>query len=136
MKKMTKILSLVALSTILFISSCKKKEDPKPVVERAVVLPAANVSTYTGDLGYNGSGSPIAVPNTGTATITQSSDKIVSISFNSGVPTLSGLKFEQSGSNYVSFSEDGSVAGITLSGNNLKVAASKDSKTWAFDGDK
>jgi hypothetical protein len=130
MKKITQILSLVTLTATLFIFSCKKK------VEDAiyVALPTENITTYTGNLGYTGTGAPIA-NLTGTATITQS-DKVVNITFSDNIPAVTGIKFIKNGNDYASVSENGSVAGISFTGNTVKIAVTKDGGTWAFSGTK
>ncbi len=133
MKTITKISCFTFLATVLFFSACKKK------IEDAiyVALPSENVTTYTGKLGFtNSNGSaPIAKDNGAKATITQI-DKVVSISFSDSVPPVTGIQFIKSGSDYVSVSENGSAAGISFSGNTVKIAVTKDGKNWGFDGTK
>jgi hypothetical protein len=133
MKKITQILSLVTLTATLFIFSCKKKVEDAVYVD----LPTENLTTYNGKLGYNANdGSlPIANDSTGKATIAQS-DKSVTITFSNNVPSVSGIKFIKSGSDYVSVSDNNSAAGISFSGTTVKIAVTKDGKTWAFDGTK
>jgi hypothetical protein len=133
MKTSTKILGLAIFSMVIFFSACKKKVEDAIYVS----LPTENITTYTGKLGFsNNDGSlPIANQTDGKATISQS-DKVITIAFSDNVPTVSGIKFIKSGSDYVSVSENGSAAGISFSGNTVKVAVTKDGKTWGFDGTK
>ncbi len=126
MKTISKFLGLSALAVVLTFTACKK--------DKVVALPTENLTTYTGDLTYAGSGNNVAETD-GKATVSQSG-KIVSISFNYGVPSISSVQFEKSGSNYVSISKDGSVAGISFSGNTVSIAYTKDGNTWGFTGSK
>jgi hypothetical protein len=126
MKTISKILSFSALAIVLTFTSCKK--------DKTVELPSENLTTYTGDLTYTGSGTNVAETD-GKATVSQSG-KIVSISFNYGVPSISSVQFEKSGSNYTSISKDGSVAGISFQGNTVSIAYTKDGATWGFNGSK
>jgi hypothetical protein len=126
MKTISKFLSLCALAIVLTFTACKK--------DKVVELPAENLATYTGDLSYAGGANTIAETD-GKATVSQSG-KIVSISFNYGVPSISSVQFEKSGSNYVSITKDGSVAGISFSGNTVSIAYTKDGATWGFTGSK
>jgi hypothetical protein len=133
MKTSTKILGLAIFAVAILFSACKKK------VEDAiyVALPAENITTYTGKLGYaaNDGSLPIANETTGKATIAQS-DKVITITFSDNVPSVTGIKFIKSGSDYVSVSENGSAAGISFTGNAVKIAVTKDGKNWGFDGTK
>jgi hypothetical protein len=125
MKTISKFLSAAVVAIALISTSCSK--------DKVVALPSENVTSYTGDLGYTGSSLPIANPGNGKATISQSGTN-VTISFSDGVPSISGIKFQKSGSNYVSVSEDGSVAGISFSGDNVSIGVTKDGGTWSFSG--
>jgi hypothetical protein len=125
MKKIFYGLKLLALSSLLLLSACKKED-----------LFAEYVATYTGSLGYNvTTPNPITNTTSGQATITQS-NKVVSISFSNGVPSITGLRFKKSGSNYASIATDGSVAGINFEGSKANIAYTKDGNTWAFTGTK
>ncbi len=130
MKKLFYNLSLLAFTALLFLSACKK-EDLDDLFDE---LPAEYVATYTGSLGYNiTTPTPIANATSGQATITQS-NKVVTISFSNGVPSITGLRFKKSGSNYASIATDGSVAGINFEGTKANIGYTKDGNTWAFTG--
>jgi hypothetical protein len=133
MKKTIKLLCLVASLGLFALSACKKKVEDVIYV----TLPSENITTYTGKLGYNNNdGSlPIANDTTGKATIAQS-DKVVTITFSNNVPTVTGIKFIKNGADYVSVAEDGSAAGITFTGNSVKIAVSNNGKSWGFEGKK
>ncbi len=127
MKKLFYVFQLFALTSLLFLSACKKED----LFDE---LPAEYVTTYTGSLGYNITGAnPISNLTSGQAIITQS-NKVVTISFSNGVPSISGLRFKKSGSNYASIATDGSVAGINFEGSKANIGYTKDGNTWAFSG--
>lgn len=130
MKKLFYNLFLFACTSLLFLSACKKAN----IEDLFDELPAEYVATYTGSLGYNiTTSNPITNTTSGQATITQS-NKVVSISFSNGVPSITGLRFKKSGSNYASIATDGSVAGINFEGTKANIAYTKDGNNWAFTG--
>jgi hypothetical protein len=134
MKILTKITILSVLCSMFFFTACKKKAETL-VDEIYVVLPPENITTYTGQLAYTGNGQTLGDPLNGKATIEQSG-KIVSITFSNSVPSVTGIKFVKNGNDYVSVAENGSAAGISFTGNTVKIAVTKDGGNWGFSGSK
>ena len=124
------------LAFVFAASACGSKKDDSAPASVVVELPAAVVSTYSGQLSYTSAASPIGTAN-GRATIAKTGDKTYSITFSDGVPALTGLKFQTAtGSSYATVASDGSTAGMTISPTTLNVGVTKGSETWGFSGDK
>lgn len=129
--------SKAALLAFAFTAySCSSKSNDSAPASTVVELPAAVVTTYSGQLSYTGSAMPIGTAN-GTATIANTGDKTYSIRFSDGVPALTNLKFQAvSGGSYATVGSDGSTAGLTLSPTALSIGVNRGSETWGFSGTK
>lgn len=118
----------IVLSALVFMS-CKKDAGTS-----SSPVPAEDLTTYTGTLTYTSStGSTIANATTGKATIVKDGSKY-KITFSDSVPALEGLKFEKEDGEYVTITEDGSVAGIVIEDGDLDIGVTSGGNTWAFSG--
>jgi hypothetical protein len=125
--KIMKVAILAACVVMGAFMSCKKKE-------KFATIPAAQVTTYTGNLAYTGAtGEIVANELTGKATITGSSAGYT-ITFSDNVPSVSGLKFSGKDGSYATVAEDGSVSGISIGSNNISIGFVKGGSNWAFTG--
>ncbi len=131
------LLTAFFLMTLIVFSSCAKDEDttPDPIEDNPVVLPAEVVTSYQGDLSYTSASGDFIFEENGTATIT-GSNGTYTISFSNGVPALNALKFKTQSGGYATISDDGSLSGIAIDGDDLDIGSTKDGATWAFSGSK
>jgi len=123
---------VAVILSVLFITSCGSDDDGTEV--GFVEVPAALLTTYTGNLLYN-SNSGMVIENTGggRATLSRSGDSYT-ISFNDDVPSVTGIIFI-AGSNgtFTSASVGSSAsAGISVEAGALGVGITINGSTWSF----
>src|SRR5690606_3794716 len=119
MKKF-KLLGAMIIATLMFTAvSCSKDDDP-----------ADNdffVGTYTGDISFNDGGETI-VDEDGRVTVVKVGDSY-SFDFGSGIPNITGVKFQEKGDNsYISIGDG--VTGITVDANSLTMLVTNNEGTW------
>ncbi|WP_118194989.1 hypothetical protein [Albibacterium indicum] len=119
MKKI-KLLGAMIIATLMFTAvSCSKDDDP-----------ADNdffVGTYTGDISFN-DGSETIIDEDGRVTVVKVGDSY-SFDFGSGIPNITGVKFQEKGDNsYISIGDG--VAGITVDANSLTMLVTNNEGTW------
>lgn len=115
----------------LIFTSCKKKDVEKEEDSNGIVaLPSSKIATYEGDLQHGATN-----VNDGTATIS-SSGSSYTITFSNNVPSVSGLKFKLENGEYVSVPSSGSLAGVSIDGDDLDIGIFSNSNNWSFSGTK
>lgn len=122
---------VVLVLSVLLMSSCSSDDDGP--ADQFVTLPAAVLTSYTGNLVYTpGDGSGPVINTSGTATVAVSGNTYT-ISFSDGVPSLSGLVFlAGTNNNFISASAGQSSTGISVEDGDLAVGATISGNTWAF----
>jgi len=123
MKKTIQIFSMLMIAMTIIVS-CKKDTDP--------ATKDFFVGTYKGDVSYKKDGTSI-VSADGDGKITVSKvGETYNFYFGSGIPDLTGVKFEKKGDNsYVSIGSG--LTGITIDASTLKMLVIKDGATWTAD---
>jgi len=119
MKSFWKILGLFCL--VFVIASCSKKDDP-----------ADNdlfVGTYDGSVGFKDDDTNISSKNS-SVTVVKVGDNY-NFKFNeSGIPALTGVKFEKSEHGIINVDFEEGVQFVRIDSSDLKILYSKDDKTW------
>lgn len=134
--------SLIVLA-LLCNFSCSSDDDSSGDSTPDVVfatLPSNALGDYTGELTYTTTGVPTANPD-GTATITSTGDKVYSITFSDGVPSLTGQRFIMSedgtSGNFTSADAQGEATdGISIEGNSLSIGITENGNSTGFSGSK
>lgn len=120
--KMRIFAALLFGAMLVFTVGCSKDDDP-----------ADNdffVGTYSGDISYN-DGSQTVTDDDGRVTVVKVDDSY-SFDFGSGIPNITGVKFQKQDENtYISVGDG--VTGITVTAHTLKMLVSKDGATWTAD---
>ncbi|WP_421941883.1 hypothetical protein [Pedobacter sp.] len=121
MKKTVQIFSMLLIALTVMVS-CKKDTDP---ADRDFF-----VGTYKGTVSYKNSETTI---NSSDGKVTVSKvGETYNFYFGSGIPDITGVKFEQSGDNtYVSVGTG--VTGITINASTLKMLVVRGGETWTAD---
>jgi len=122
---------VVLVLSILFMTSCGSDDDGTEV--GVVELPAALLTSYTGNLVYTPiDGSGITENTNGTATLSRSGDTYT-VSFSDGVPSLTGITFI-TGSNgtFSSASAGSSSSGIVVEEDDLRIGVTISGSNWSF----
>jgi len=121
MKTMKMIGTLVAIS-LMFMVSCDKDTDPSET--------DLFVGTYEGTISFN-NGEETIIDDDGRVTVTKVGSSY-SFMFGTGIPDLTGVRFESSDDNtYVSVGEG--LTGITISASSLDMLVINDEGTWTAD---
>lgn len=124
MKNLMKIFGVLVLVmfTAISLSSCKDDDDP-----------ADNdffAGTYKGSVSYNGDGNNIST-NDGSVFVTKiASGTKYNFAFSNGIPDLNGLEFQKTGDNSLVMVGSNALVYVRIDNNDLKIAYSKDGKTW------
>lgn len=124
MKNLMKIFGVLVLVmfTAISLSSCKDDDDP-----------ADNdffAGTYKGSVSYNGDGNNIST-NDGSVFVTKiASGTKYNFAFSNGIPDLNGLEFQKQGDNSLVMVGSDALVYVRIDNNDLKIAYSKDGKTW------
>lgn len=124
MKNLMKIFGALVLVmfTAITLSSCKDDDDP-----------ADNdffAGTYKGSVSYN-DGSTNINTNDGSVFVTKiASGTKYNFTFSNGIPDLNGLEFQKTGDNTLVMVGSNALVYVRIDNNDLKIAYSKDGKTW------
>jgi hypothetical protein len=121
MKHTVKILGALLIG-LVFITSCKKDTDP---ADRDFFI-----GTYNGTISYN-DGTKDIKDEDGKVTVSKVGE-LYKFIFGSGIPDISGVKFEKQGDNSYTSVGDG-VTGIKIDASTLKILVIRDGKTWTAD---
>jgi hypothetical protein len=118
MKKTVQIFSMLLIALTVMVS-CKKDTDP---ADRDFF-----VGTYQGTVSYR-SGETTINSTDGKVTVSKVGETY-NFYFGSGIPDITGVKFEKTGDNsYVSIGSG--LTGISIDASTLKILVSKDGQTW------
>lgn len=113
---------VLVMFTAISLSSCKDDDDP-----------ADNdffAGTYKGSVSYNGDGNNIST-NDGSVFVTKiASGTKYNFAFSNGIPDLNGLEFQKQGDNSLVMVGSNALVYVRIDNNDLKIAYSKDGKTW------
>lgn len=113
---------VLVMFTAISLSSCKDDDDP-----------ADNdffAGTYKGSVSYNGDGNNIST-NDGSVFVTKiASGTKYNFAFSNGIPDLNGLEFQKQGDNSLVMVGSDALVYVRIDNNDLKIAYSKDGKTW------
>ncbi|MFB5946806.1 hypothetical protein [Albibacterium profundi] len=122
MKKIKLLGAMIIAIMMVTAVACSKDDDP-----------ADNdffVGTYDGDISFN-DGSETIIDDDGRVTVVKVGDSY-SFDFGSGIPNITGVKFQESGDNTYTSIGDG-VAGITIDANSLTMLVINTEGTWTAD---
>lgn len=122
MKNTVKMIGTLVVVSLLFMVSCDKDTDPS---DRDLF-----VGTYEGSISFN-NGEETIIDEDGRVTVTKVGESY-SFLFGSGIPDLTGVKFERSSDDtYVSIGDG--LTGITISASSLNMLVINDEGTWTAD---
>lgn len=119
MKKIKLLGAMIIAVMMVTAVACSKDDDP-----------ADNdffVGTYDGDISFN-DGSETIIDDDGRVTVVKVGDSY-SFDFGSGIPNITGVKFQESGDNTYTSIGDG-VTGITIDENSLTMLVINNEGTW------
>ena len=120
--KTVKIIGTLVAISLMFMVSCDKDTDPAET--------DLFVGTYEGTISFN-NGEETIIDDDGRVTVTKVGGSY-SFIFGSGIPDLTGVRFESSDDNtYVSVGEG--LTGITISASSLNMLVINDEGTWTAD---
>jgi len=121
-KMRTRTIWALLISMFVFAVACSKDDDP-----------ADNdffVGTYNGTITFN-NGTQTISDEDGRVTVVKVNDTY-SFDFGSGIPNITGVKFQKQGDNtYVSVGDG--LTGITVTASTLKMLVSNSTGTWTAD---
>lgn len=121
MKKTVQIFSMLLIALTVMVS-CKKDTDP---ADRDFF-----VGTYNGTVSYR-DGSTTINSSDGKVTVSKVGETY-SFYFGSGIPDITGVRFQESGDNsYVSVGSG--LTGISINASTLRILVSNNGKTWTAD---
>lgn len=126
MKKTIKFLSLVLVTTALFVfAGCSKNDDP-----------ADNdlfIGKYEGSVSFTSTneGETDVDRTNGTVTVTKIGDKY-SFNFSNGIPSIGNIIMKKGDNNTIIFS-DNAIGTITVTASDLTIIYAKDGKAWTAD---
>lgn len=123
MKNRVNVLGALTVTLLIFLGSCSKDTDPADT--------DLFVGTYKGTITFNGDGKTITDED-GRVTVTKVGGSY-SFIFGSGIPDLTGVRFEKDENSNTYFSIGDGLTGITISANSLKMLVSNDRGTWTAD---
>lgn len=113
---------MLVMFTTVSLSSCKDDDDP-----------ADNdffAGTYKGSVSYNDDSNNISA-NDGSVFVTKiASGTKYNFAFSNGIPDLNGLEFAKQGDNSLVMVGSNALVYVRIDNNDLKIAYSKDGKTW------
>ncbi|SEL73099.1 hypothetical protein [Parapedobacter koreensis] len=122
MKNQMKVFGALVIASLMFVVSCDKDTDP---ADRDVF-----VGTYEGTITFNDSERTITDED-GRVTVTKVGDSY-SFIFGSGIPDITGVRFEQGDDNvYVGIGEG--FTGIRITASSLNIAVTNGQGTWTAD---
>ncbi|GGG81812.1 hypothetical protein GCM10007415_13170 [Parapedobacter pyrenivorans] len=121
MKNTAKMIGTLVIASLLFMVSCDKDTDPS---DRDVF-----VGTYEGDISFS-NGEETIIDEDGRVTVAKVGDSY-SFVFGSGIPDITGVKFEADGNTHVSIGEG--LTGITITASSLNMLVTNDRGTWTAD---
>lgn len=122
MKKIKLLGAMLIAIMMVTAVACSKDDDP-----------ADNdffVGTYDGDISFN-DGNETIIDDDGRVTVVKVGDSY-SFDFGSGIPNITGVKFQESGDNTYTSIGDG-VTGITIDANSLTMLVINNEGTWTAD---
>lgn len=112
----------LVIAALMFLVSCDKDTDP---ADRDLF-----VGTYEGTITFNDNERTIADED-GRVTVTKVGDSYTFV-FGSGIPDLTGVRFESGDNNtYVSIGDG--LTGITITASSLNMLVTNDRGTWTAD---
>ncbi|MFC7525059.1 hypothetical protein ACFQRK_13920 [Parapedobacter sp. GCM10030251] len=122
MKKTVKVIGALMIVSLMFMVSCDKDTDPSET--------DLFVGTYEGDISFN-NGEETIIDEDGRVTVTKVGDSY-SFLFGSGIPDITGVKFQQDDDNtYVGIGEG--FSGIRITASSLNILVTNDRGTWTAD---
>jgi len=120
--KITKMIGTWMAVSLLFMVACDKDTDPADT--------DLFVGTYEGTISFNSDGETI-IDDDGKVTVTKVGGSY-SFIFGSGIPDITGVRFEKSDDNtYVSIGDG--LTGISISASSLDMLVTNDGGTWTAD---
>jgi hypothetical protein len=122
MKKTVKVIGALMIVSLMFMVSCDKDTDPSET--------DLFVGTYEGDISFN-NGEETIIDEDGRVTVTKVGDSY-SFLFGSGIPDITGVKFQQDDDNtYIGIGEG--FSGIRITASSLNILVTNDRGTWTAD---
>mgnify|MGYP001314956969 CR=1 FL=1 len=122
MKKHLKVFGALVVASLMFIASCDEDTDPAET--------DLFVGTYEGTITFNDNEQTITDED-GRVTVTKVGETY-SFVFGSGIPDLTGVRFERDDDNtYISVGEG--LTGIRITANSLNMLVTNDRGTWTAD---
>lgn len=113
---------MLVMFTVVSLSSCKDDDDP-----------ADNdffAGTYKGSISYSDGSTNIST-NDGSVFVTKiASGTKYNFTFSDGIPNLNGLEFQKTGDNTLVMVGSDALVYVRIDNNNLRIAYSKDGKTY------
>lgn len=122
MKNTMKMIGAIMIASLLFVTACSEDDDP--------VNNDFFVGTYNGTITFN-NGEETINDSDGRVTVIKVGSSYT-FDFGTGIPNITGVKFEESGENtYISIGEG--LTGITITANSLDMLVSNGDGTWTAD---
>lgn len=121
MKNTVKMIGTLVVVSLMFMVSCDKDTDPS---EKDLF-----VGTYEGDISFN-NGEETIIDEDGRVTVAKAGDTY-SFLFGSGIPDITGVKFEKDGNTYIGVGEG--FTGIRITASSLNLLVTDDRGTWTAD---
>lgn len=116
------VLGTLMIVSLMFMVSCSKDTDPSET--------DLFVGTYHGEISYS-DGEETIVDEDGRVTVAKVGDTYT-FAFGTGIPNITGVKFERSDDNtYISIGDG--LTGITISESNLNMFVTNNEGTWTAD---
>jgi len=121
MKNVKKVIGTLAVVSMMFMVSCDKDTDP---ADRDIF-----VGTYEGDITFD-NGEETIIDEDGRVTVAKAGDSY-SFLFGSGIPDITGVKFEKDGNVYIGIGDG--FTGIRITASSLNMVVTDDRGTWTAD---
>lgn len=116
------VLGTLMIVSLMFMVSCSKDTDPSET--------DLFVGTYHGEISYS-DGEETIIDEDGRVTVAKVGDTYT-FAFGTGIPNITGVKFERSDDNtYISIGDG--LTGITISESNLNMFVTNNEGTWTAD---
>jgi len=123
MKKQIKLLGVLIIASLMFTVACSKDDSPSET--------DLFVGTYNGTITYSDGDGEMITDDDGRVTVTKVGSTY-SFDFGSGIPNITGVKFEKKDDN--SYASIGSgLTGITINASSLNMLVINDNGTWTAD---
>lgn len=122
MKNSMKMIGTLMIASLMFMVSCEKDTDPSET--------DLFVGTYEGTISYTDGGETI-IDDDGRVTVTKVGDTY-SFIFGSGIPDITGVKFQE-GDNNTHISIGDGLEGITITASSLNILVINDEGSWTAD---